>query len=388
VHNKPKTTIKVLCCFLLCIPLLAQQWQRAAAQTSNPPNPMELFEQRSNTLDQQLNAATTAPIPNAQATVLPAPPGTLSSSGPPANFCVTDAGRCPLAAAAPAGQNCLCTAGNQVDGGQTENLSPTSGQPASANASAGQPTPVQPTPPPALQPPSASNPPVIKVSILGMARNSDAIVQGVILFLLLCSACSWAAFFYKSIVLGIAQRNTRGFSTTFKNAVTMDNAVETVRMIGDGGARQMLSAAKQGWDLSLQSVEIPLTAHQSNRLLQRLVLAMGTAQERALTQLSSYMGLLATVGSTAPFIGLFGTVWGILDSFEHISASATTSLAVVAPGIAEALLATAVGLFTAIPATMFYNHFAREIGKATGQLDNVAAELVVFASRDVERLNK
>jgi biopolymer transport protein ExbB/TolQ len=100
------------------------------------------------------------------------------------------------------------------------------------------------------------------------------------------------------------------------------------------------------------------------------------------------MGLLATVGSTAPFIGLFGTVWGILDSFEHISASASTSLAVVAPGIAEALLATAVGLFTAIPATMFYNRFAREIGKVTGQLDNVTAELIVFASRDVERLGK
>jgi biopolymer transport protein ExbB/TolQ len=132
----------------------------------------------------------------------------------------------------------------------------------------------------------------------------------------------------------------------------------------------------------------PLAAHQTNRLLQRLVLAMGSVQERALSRLGSWMGLLATVGSTAPFIGLFGTVWGILDSFEHISASYNTSLTVVAPGIAEALLATAVGLFTAIPATMFYNRFARESGKITGMLDNVAAELIVFASRDVERLGK
>ena len=107
-----------------------------------------------------------------------------------------------------------------------------------------------------------------------------------------------------------------------------------------------------------------------------------------MTRLGRWMGLLATVGSTAPFIGLFGTVWGILDSFEHISASGANNLAVVAPGIAEALLATAVGLFTAIPATMVYNRFAREIGKITGMLDNVTAELVVLASRDVERLGK
>jgi biopolymer transport protein ExbB/TolQ len=239
---------------------------------------------------------------------------------------------------------------------------------------------------PATNPAPAAPP--IRVSIAGMVRNSDPIVQAVMAFLLLCSAASWAAFIFKSFVLGAAGRNTRQFSAAFRNATTMENAEAELNAVGDGPARRMFLAAKQEWDATLAMTGTPLAAHQTNRLLQRLVLAMGSVQERALSRLGSWMGLLATVGSTAPFIGLFGTVWGILDSFEHISASYNTSLTVVAPGIAEALLATAVGLFAAIPATMFYNRFARESGKITGMLDNVAAELIVFASRDVERLGK
>ncbi len=229
---------------------------------------------------------------------------------------------------------------------------------------------------------------MIKVSILGMVRNADPIVQAVMLFLLLCSAASWAAFIYKSFALAIARQNTGQFTRAFQNAATMDNAAGTLETVTDGPARRMWLAAKQEWDLTLRATGTPLAADQTSRLLQRLALAMGSTQERSLSRLGNYMGLLATVGSTAPFIGLFGTVWGILDSFEHISVSYNTSLTVVAPGIAEALLATAVGLFAAIPATMFYNRFAREIGKITGMLDNVTAELIVFASRDVERLGK
>jgi biopolymer transport protein ExbB/TolQ len=263
-------------------------------------------------------------------------------------------------------------------------LAPTS-QPAATPAT---PPPTATSLAPAALPPAMQSPPVIQVSIFGMVRNADAIVQGVMLFLLFCSGGSWAAFLYKSLALAWARRNTEAFSTAFRNAVTMDDAGTAVQPAGNGPAGQMWAAARQEWELTLRAVELPLTAHQSNRLLQRLVLAMGTAQERSLTQLGSWMGLLATVGSTAPFIGLFGTVWGILDSFERISVAANASLTVVAPGIAEALMATAIGLFTAIPATMFYNRFARELGKITGMLDNVTAELIVFASRDVERLSK
>jgi biopolymer transport protein ExbB/TolQ len=238
-----------------------------------------------------------------------------------------------------------------------------------------------------VAPPQAAAP-VIKVSILGMVASADPIVQGVMAFLLLCSAASWAVFVFKSLTIAAAQRNTRAFSAAFRAATTMDDADAALQKIGEGAALRMWRAAKQEWDPTLRTTGAKLAHDQTNRLLQRLVLAMGSAQERSLSRLGNWMGLLATVGSTAPFIGLFGTVWGILDSFEHISASYNTSLAVVAPGIAEALLATAVGLFAAIPATMFYNRFAREVGKTTGMLDNVTADLVVFASRDVERLHQ
>ena len=241
--------------------------------------------------------------------------------------------------------------------------------------------------PPALNAPGLAAPP-LKVTILGMVANADPIVQGVMAFLLFCSAASWAAFIFKSFTIAAAQRNTRAFSKAFQAASTMDNADAALHGVGPGAALRMWRAAKQEWDLTLRTTGSKLAHDQTNRLLQRLVLAMGSAQERSLSQLGNWMGLLATIGSTAPFIGLFGTVWGILDSFEHISASYNTSLTVVAPGIAEALLATAVGLFAAIPATMFYNRFAREVGKVTGMLDNVTADLVVFASRDVERLHQ
>ena len=207
------------------------------------------------------------------------------------------------------------------------------------------------------------------------------------LFLLLCSTASWAIFIYKSFILMLVQRDATRFSSAFRNIETMTSAEVALKSGHEGPAHQMWLAAKQEWDMTLRVAGTPLEAYQTNRLLQRLALVMGSAQERSLSRIGSGMGLLATVGSTAPFIGLFGTVWGILDSFERISASYNTSLTAVAPGIAEALLATAVGLFTAIPATMFYNRFAREIGKITGMLDNVAAGLIVFASRDVERVN-
>jgi len=308
-----KTTLKAVCCLVLCLSLLAQALHKAAAQAGNAPPPAS---PKSSTM-----AAPTITKPAQSVNPGPAP------SNP---------------------------------------------QPA----------------PSVTQPPPVAAAPPIQVSILGMVRNSDPIVQAVMAFLLLCSTASWAAFIFKSFMLASTRQNTRRFSTISRTAATMDNAEAALKSAGDGPAWQMWSAAKQEWDLTLGATGTKLADHQTNRLLQRLALAMGSVQERALSRLGNWMGLLATVASTAPFIGLFGTVWGILDSFEHISASYNTSLTVVAPGIAEALLATAAGLFTAIPATMFYNRFAREIGKITGMLDNVTAELIVFASRDVERLGK
>ncbi|MCW5745527.1 MAG: MotA/TolQ/ExbB proton channel family protein, partial [Alphaproteobacteria bacterium] len=106
---------------------------------------------------------------------------------------------------------------------------------------------------------------------------------------------------------------------------------------------------------------------------------------RELESLEKYVGFLATVGSTAPFVGLFGTVWGIMNSFIGISRAQTTNLAVVAPGIAEALLATAIGLVAAIPAVVIYNVFARAIGGYRGLLGDASAEVLRLVSRDLDR---
>jgi biopolymer transport protein ExbB/TolQ len=324
--------VKMGFCLVLSLPLLTIHWENAKAQASHPAAPVT-------------SAPSSAAPPSA-----PAAPATIVS--PPQTML-------PPGAAS---------------------KTPAPGPAAAAN----------PAPPPAqpILPANAAPAPVSRASMLSLVRNSDPIVQAVMAFLLLCSIFSWTAFIYKSITLAIARRETSHFSQAFQSAVTMDDAGSALAKITYGAAWRMWLAAKQEWDLTLRATGIPLAADQTNRLLQRLTLAMGSAQERSMTRLGSGMGLLATIGSTAPFIGLFGTVWGILDSFEHISASYNTSLTVVAPGIAEALLATAAGLFAAIPATMFYNRFAREVGKLTGMLDNVTADLVVFASRDVERLHR
>ena len=110
----------------------------------------------------------------------------------------------------------------------------------------------------------------------------------------------------------------------------------------------------------------------------------GIVQERDLARMGSMMGVLATIGATAPFIGLFGTVWGILNSFASIATLKSASLAVVAPGIAEALLATALGLFAAIPAVMIFNKFARDINGFVGALDNFSAEMIASVSRQLD----
>ena len=323
-RRRMKLTVKILLCLVMAGSLMHTASRMALAQTSAPP-------------------VAAAPKASAPPTNQPAPPANAPVAAP--------ASPAPL---------------------------PSAAVPAA--------TP-QPVLAPAFNAPGVAAPP-LKVTIMGMVANADPIVQGVMAFLLLCSAASWAAFIFKSFTIAAAQRNTQAFSKAFQAASTMDDADAALQGVGNGAALRMWRAAKQEWDLTLRTTGAKLAHDQTNRLLQRLVLAMGSAQERSLSQLGNWMGLLATVGSTAPFIGLFGTVWGILDSFEHISASYNTSLTVVAPGIAEALLATAVGLFAAIPATMFYNRFAREVGKVTGMLDNVTADMVVFASRDVERLHQ
>jgi len=225
------------------------------------------------------------------------------------------------------------------------------------------------------------------LNVVEMFMHADVLVKGVMVFLMLCSVLTWALAIEKSIVLGRARRDSRHFVASMRGAKGVDEIDRKTVDAPASAIGAMWQAAKREWDLfQTKHRGKSVTPHQVDGLLSRMVVAANVVQEEEMQRLSRSMGILATIGSTAPFIGLFGTVWGILNSFIGIAASHTTSLAVVAPGIAEALLATAIGLFTAIPAVMIYNKFAREISQITGSLDNFQGELSTVVSRETEVL--
>jgi TolQ protein len=220
--------------------------------------------------------------------------------------------------------------------------------------------------------------------VVAMFLHADIVVKFVMIFLALSSVVTWSILIEKSLALAKVNRLSRRFLAVFRTGKAIEDVEARIGKTGTGPMAEMWAAAMDEWDLFHQGLRGTATNHQTDRLLQRMVLTAGLVQERELVRLSGSMGILATIGSTSPFIGLFGTVWGILDSFIGIAASRASTLAVVAPGIAEALLATAIGLFAAIPAVMIYNKFAREITRITGSLDNFAAELTTVASRELE----
>lgn len=226
-----------------------------------------------------------------------------------------------------------------------------------------------------------------RMGIYEMFMHADWVVKGVMLFLMLCSVATWTVLLEKSLLLGRIRRNSEDFLAAFRRVQRVDQIGPLAAQSPDAPLARIWLAAQEEWDaMRRRQAGKPLSPHHADRLLQRMALAASVAQEEELARLGSGMGLLATIGSTSPFIGLFGTVWGILHSFADIAAAKATSLSVVAPGIAEALLATAIGLFAAIPAVMIYNAFARRISQMTGAFDNFVAEFTTVASRELDEV--
>ena len=223
-----------------------------------------------------------------------------------------------------------------------------------------------------------------ETSIFEMFWSAHIVVKAVMLGLLLASLWCWTIIFDKTRLFRKFKNEMENFEQIFWSGQSLEELYTSLSaQPNNSGAAALFVAAMREWKRSFQQA-----AGSFRGLHARIDKVLDVSIAREVERLESNLLVLATIASAGPFIGLFGTVFGIMNSFQSIAASKNTSLAVVAPGIAEALLATAVGLFTAIPATMFYNRFAREIGRVTGMLDNVAAEMVVFASRDVERLGK
>ncbi|MDD2743196.1 MAG: MotA/TolQ/ExbB proton channel family protein [Rhodocyclaceae bacterium] len=214
-----------------------------------------------------------------------------------------------------------------------------------------------------------------------MFMQSHIVVKAVIVFLSLCSLLTWALFIEKTWAFVQVRRTNLQFLASFRQQSARGDMPDS----SDGSAMgRMWGAARSEIEIFREQHAKQPSSHQANRLLQRAALTAGIVQEQELSRLGTMMGVLATIGSTSPFVGLFGTVWGILNSFAQIAVSKSTSLSVVAPGIAEALLATAIGLFAAIPAVMIYNKFVRDINGFVGALDNFSAEMVANLSRQLD----
>ena len=210
----------------------------------------------------------------------------------------------------------------------------------------------------------------------GMFMQADWVVKAVMIGLAFASVITWTVWLAKTLELSSARRRTRRTLQALQASTSLGEAVAAVD-IRDGAAAAIVQAAAHEMRLSagLDAVGIK----------ERLILVTDRIVHAAGRQAGRATGLLATIGATAPFVGLFGTVWGIMNSFIGISEAQTTNLAVVAPGIAEALLATAIGLAAAIPAVVIYNHFTRLIAAYRALLSDAAAGVLQLVSRDLDR---
>lgn len=213
----------------------------------------------------------------------------------------------------------------------------------------------------------------------GMFMAADWVVKGVMLGLAFASLVTWTVWLAKSLELAGARVRAHRALNAIGAARTLLDAEQTLEGRGGPGAL-LVNAARE---------EVRLSAEAQNHtsadgLKERVASRLSRIEAQASRRMSRGTGVLATIGSTAPFVGLFGTVWGIMNAFIGISESQTTNLAVVAPGIAEALLATAIGLVAAIPAVVIYNVFARSISGYRQLLADASAGVERLVSRDVD----
>jgi biopolymer transport protein ExbB len=208
------------------------------------------------------------------------------------------------------------------------------------------------------------------------ALNADIIVQAVIVGLIIASLVTWTVFVAKTFELRGARKAVRRGIRVLTGTATLSQAYEQLRQ-DENPVGELVQAAGREVRLS--------DNRKSDGLKERIALQLERIEVAASRRISRGTGVLATIGSTAPFVGLFGTVWGIMDSFIGISNAHTTNLAVVAPGIAEALFATALGLVAAIPAVMIYNVLTRSTAHYRALLGDASALVMTIVSRDLDR---
>ena len=217
------------------------------------------------------------------------------------------------------------------------------------------------------------------LSIFGLFWQAHWIVKSVMLGLLVCSVWVWAIAVDKIVLYARTKRAMDKFEQAFWSGQSLEELYRSLSARPNHSMAALFVAAMREWKRSFEG-----SSRSFAGLQMRIEKVMDVTITREIERLERRLLVLATVGSAVPFIGLFGTVWGIMTSFQSIAASKNTSLAVVAPGIAEALFATAIGLIAAIPATIFYNKFASEVNKQAQRLEGFADEFAAILSRQID----
>jgi biopolymer transport protein TolQ len=217
------------------------------------------------------------------------------------------------------------------------------------------------------------------ISLWDLFWNADKIVQAVMVGLLITSVCVWAIAIDKFMLYGRTRRAMDRFEQAFWSGQSLEELYRSLSSRPTHSMAALFVAAMREWKRSFEG-----STRSFAGLQMRIEKVMDVTIQREIGRLERWLLVLATVGSAGPFIGLFGTVWGIMTSFRAIAGQQTTSLAVVAPGIAEALFATAIGLVAAIPATIFYNKFVSDVNRQAQRLEGFADEFAAILSRQID----
>ena len=223
--------------------------------------------------------------------------------------------------------------------------------------------------------------PGANLSLLGLFLQASFVVQIVMLLLIVASVWVWAIIIEKSLTIRRVNREASAFEDKFWSGRSLDELYEQEGAEPGHPMAAVFGAAMGEWRRSARVAGADIARSSVNERVDR---AMDVTTMREMERLERYMVFLASIGAVAPFVGLFGTVWGIMHSFAAIAAMHNTNLAVVAPGIAEALFATAIGLVAAIPAVLAYNKLSTDLSRIAGRLEAFGAEFSAILSRQAE----
>jgi len=225
----------------------------------------------------------------------------------------------------------------------------------------------------------------VDLSIWELFKNAHIVVQLVVVGLLAASVWTWAIIIEKFLLFAKTRKETDKFEQVFWSGQSLDELYQALAQRRNTGMAALFVAAMREWKRSMEREGSERPSRPIGGVQHRVEKVMDVTVSREVDRLERRLTFLATVGSTAPFVGLFGTVWGIMTSFQGIADAKSTSLSVVAPGIAEALFATALGLFAAIPAVIFYNKFNAEVARHAARLEGFADEFAAILSRQIDK---